>query len=353
MGRIGRDTVWMTHSPAICATGSVVGKKEGEGPLHSYFDQIFPDTTMQAESWEKAESRLQTEAVRIALKKRALRPEQVDYILAGDLLNQCIGSAMGLRALNIPMIGLYGACSTMALGLAVGAMLADGGMADRVMAVTSSHFCAAERQFRFPLEYGSLRPPTAQWTVTGAGAALIGHDAHAPSIRAVTIGRITDLQVHDTNNMGAAMAPAAASTLSAYFRDTGADPSDFDRIITGDLGAVGSELLIELLNREGISIASRHSDCGLMIYDRVNQEVDAGGSGCGCAGSVFCGYVMHQLRTRAWKRILFMATGALMSTTSAQQGESIPGIAHLIHLESASSTDGEAGSEPTERKAGL
>lgn len=332
--RIGSRTVQLAHPVHCIASAAVGGKKEGEGPLHAYFDRIFPDTTMQEPSWEKAESQLQTEAVQCALKKAALPAEQVDLILAGDLLNQCIGSAFGLRSLNIPFLGQYGACSTMAQTLAVGAMLIDGGCASHAVAVTSSHFCSAERQFRFPLEYGSIRPPTAQWTVTAAGAAVLAASGNGPWIDRVTVGRIVDLGIADANNMGAAMAPAAADTLMAYLRDTGTQPSDYDAVITGDLGATGTQLLTELLGREGIDIRPRHADCGLMIFDRSTQQVDAGGSGCGCAGSVLCGYWMQRLRQGAVRDILFMATGALMSTTSSQQGESIPGIAHLLRIRS-------------------
>ena len=330
--RIGRRTVQLTHPVRLIASAAVGGKKEGEGPLREYFDQIFPDTTLQEPSWEKAESHLQTEAVQRALKKAGLPAAQVDLILAGDLLNQCIGSAFGLRALGIPFLGQYGACSTMAQTLAVGAMLIDGGSASHAVAVTSSHFCAAERQFRFPLEYGSVRPPTAQWTVTAAGAAVLSAAGQGPRIDAVTVGKIVDLGIADANNMGAAMAPAAADTLLAYFRDTGTQPADFDAIVTGDLGATGTRLFAELLAREGIDVQPKHADCGQLIFDRDTQQVDSGGSGCGCAGSVLCGYWMQRMRAGAVRDLLFMATGALMSTTSSQQGESIPGIAHLLRI---------------------
>lgn len=330
--RIGRFTVRTEHRPRLISSAAIVGKKEGEGPLKSYFDQIYTDTTLQEKSWEKAESRLQTTAVKTALQKANLPPEQMDYILAGDLLNQCISSTFGLRDLNIPFLGQYGACSTMAQTIAVGAMLVDGGIASHVVSVTSSHFCSAERQFRFPLEYGSLRAPTSQWTVTGAGAAVIASGGTGPYVADVTIGRIVDLGITDANNMGAAMAPAAADTLISYFADTGTAPCDYDLIVTGDLGFTGSQLLVELLDRENLDIRPNHADCGLLIFDREAQDVDSGGSGCGCAGTVFCGYLMHRLCAGELKNILFMATGALMSPTSSQQGESIPGIAHLLHI---------------------
>lgn len=332
--RVGRYTVLTEHRPRVLSAAAVVGKKEGEGPLGAYFDYIYTDTTANEKSWEKAESRLQTDAVERALKKINLPAPQVDYIFAGDLLNQCISSTFGLRALDIPFLGQYGACSTMAQTLAMASLFVDSGLAQHAVAVTSSHFCSAERQFRFPLEYGSLRAPTSQWTVTGAGAVVVGIGGTAPYVAAVTVGRIVDPGITDTNNMGAAMAPAAAATIGSFLRDTDTTPSDYDRIITGDLGLVGSRLLKQLMLQEGVDIRANYEDCGLMIFDRERQKVNAGGSGCGCSGSVLCSYLMHQLQKSVWKRILFVATGALMSPTSSQQGESIPGVAHLIELRS-------------------
>ena len=271
-----------------------------------------------------------------ALRKSGCTADQMDYIFAGDLLNQCIGSVFGLRTLNIPFIGQYGACSTMAQTLAMASLFVDSRIAQRAVAVTSSHFCTAERQFRFPLEYGSLRTPTSQWTVTGSGAMIVAADdpAHrdAPQVAAVTMGRIVDPGITDANNMGAAMAAAAADTLEAFLRDTGTAPTDYDRIFTGDLGQIGAQLMDQLLLEDGIDIRGRHDDCGLLIFDAAAQSVNAGGSGCGCSASVLCSYIMHQLRTGALHRVLFMATGALMSTTSSQQGESIPGVAHLVFI---------------------
>lgn len=330
--RIGRDTVYTEHKPRILSAAAVVGKKEGEGPLRDYFDYIYTDTTAQESSWEKAESRLQTDAVQRALKKAALLPEQTDVIFAGDLLNQCIGSTFGLRALNIPFLGQFGACSTMAQTLVLAALFVDSGIAQHAVAVTSSHFCAAERQFRFPLEYGSLRAPTSQWTVTGAGAAVVGHGTREPYVAAVTVGRIVDLGIKDANNMGAAMAPAAASTIAAFLHDTQTVPENYDVIVTGDLGRTGTQLLHQLLLQDGIDIRANHADCGLMIFDCETQKVNAGGSGCGCSGSVLCSYFMQRLQKGELNSILFAATGALMSPTSSQQGESIPGISHLLHI---------------------
>ena len=334
--RVGKYTLLMDHMPTIQGYAAVCGKKEGEGPLGNEFDSIHDDTTMGESSWEKAESKLQTESVTLALKKAGVSSKDIDYIFAGDLLNQCISSTFGLRSLNIPFLGQYGACSTMAQTLALSSIFIDAGVARRCAAVTSSHFCSAERQFRFPLEYGGQRTPTAQWTVTGSGAAIVGRGGTGPHVAAVTVGRIVDLGIKDAANMGAAMAPAAATTLKDFFDDTETSPSDYDLIVTGDLGEVGSNLLYELLNREHIAIKPNHTDCGLLIFDREKQDVHAGGSGCGCSGSVLCSYILNRLGKGELKDVLFMATGALMSPTSSQQGESIPGVAHLIHLKNAS-----------------
>jgi len=310
---------------------AVVSDKEGEGPLGREFDEVGADAYFGEKTWEKAESRIQIKALNRALDKAGVPPSAVDVVFAGDLLNQCIGSAYAMRGTDIPFVGLYGACSTMAEALALAAIFVDGGLAGRAAAVTSSHFCSAERQFRFPLEYGGVRAPTSQWTVTGGGAAIVSAGERGPFIREVCLGRINDLGVRDMNNMGAAMAPAAADTIERYLSDTGAAPEDFDMIFTGDLGFVGSEILLELLERGGVELKKRHMDCGKLIYRR-EQKVEAGGSGCGCSASVLCSYIANRLRSGEWKNVLFAATGALMSTTSSQQGESIPGIAHLVRL---------------------
>ena len=330
--RIGRYTIEIENNVTIHSSAGIAGKKESEGPLGQYFDKTYQDNKLGQSSWEKAESTLQEYAVKLAMQKISLSPQNIDVILAGDLLNQCISSTFGLRALDIPFFGQYGACSTMAQTLALGSILVDSGAANNCVAVTSSHFCSAERQFRFPIEYGGQRTPTAQWTVTGAGAAVLDKSGIGSSVRAVTIGKINDLGIKDANNMGAAMAPAAADTISNFFKDTNFRPDDFDLILTGDLGKVGSVLLIELLEKDGIKIGKKHNDCGLMIYDIDKQDVHAGGSGCGCSGSVFCSYIMKKLNSGELNNILFVATGALMSPTSSQQGESIPGIAHLLHI---------------------
>lgn len=311
---------------------SVASKKEAEGPLAKCFDIVNEDTYFGEQTWEKAESRMQETAVNKALEKGGISPQSVDYIFAGDLLNQCVSSTYGLRALGIPFFGLFGACSTMAESLSLAGLFIEGGLAKTAIAVTSSHFCSAERQFRFPLEYGGQRTPTSQWTVTGSGAAVVGENVQPPYIKHVCIGTIEDLGIKDLNNMGAAMAPAASATISRFFEDTCTGPENYDLILTGDLGQVGSTLLCELLDKERFDVRKRHNDCGLMIYDLEKQDVDAGGSGCGCSASVLCSTILTQVRQGALREVLFIATGALMSPTIIQQGESIPGIAHLVHL---------------------
>ena len=332
MKRIGKRTIIFENKPRIISYGSVVGKKEHEGPLSNEFDSYTTDSFFGEKSFEKAESRLQKTAVQTALDKAGLTPDDIDNIFAGDLLNQCIGSSFGLRSFGIPFIGLYGACSTMALSAGLAAVFIDSGAAKKTISVTSSHFCSAERQYRFPLNYGSQRTPTAQWTVTGSGALILGKDGGDIYISSVTFGEIEDLNIKDANNMGAAMAPAAAGTLLNFFKDTKTKPEDYDIIFTGDLGYVGTNLLYELLERESIDIRCRHSDCGTLIFDREKQDVHAGGSGCGCSASVLCSYIMHRLEKGDFGNILFMSTGALMSPTSSFQGESIPGIAHLLNI---------------------
>ena len=332
--RLGTYTLKMDKPVSIISYAAAGSRKESEGPLGQFFDCINEDSSFGEKTWEKAESALQKCAVNKALKKASLVPNDIDIMLAGDLLNQCIGSTYGARQMGIPYLGLYGACSTMAESLLLAALLTESGMAHRCMAATSSHFCSAERQFRFPLEYGGQRTPTAQWTVTGAGACVTALQSGAPYIRAVTIGTIEDYGITDINNMGAAMAPAAYATLSHYFHDTNTRPEDYDLILTGDLGAIGSDLLHQLMDEAQLSITHNHKDCGLLIYDRVEQDVHAGGSGCGCAASVLCGYILPQIQDGSLKDVLFMATGAMMSPTSVQQGETIPGIAHLLHLSS-------------------
>ena len=330
--RKGQFTVTLSSRPTILGYAAVAGKKEGDGPLGRSFDYIFEDTTLGEKTWEKAESALQREAFTRALDKAGLSPSQVNYLFAGDLLNQSIASTFGLREYNVPLFGQFGACSTMAQTLAMSSIFVDSGAADLCCAVTSSHFCTAERQFRFPLEYGGQRTPTSQWTATASGAAVVGMGGGKVHVEAVCGGRITDLGVNDANNMGAAMAPAAADTIYNFLTDTNTRPEDYDLILTGDLSAVGSELLQELLQRKGIDLGTRHADCGLMMYDRHTQDVHAGGSGCGCSAAIVCSYLLSKMERGELHNVLFIGTGALMSTTSSQQGESIPGIAHLVQL---------------------
>ena len=330
--RIGGHTVGFEEMPSIIGYASVAGKKESEGPLGGGFDKLVYDSYNGKKSYEQAESSLQFTAVELALSKAGLKAEDIDYIFAGDLLNQCISSSFGLRDLGIPYLGQYGACSTMAQGLFMSAVFVESGAAGRAACVTSSHFCSAERQYRFPLEYGGVRTPTAQWTVTGAGSCILDNSKKGPCVSRATAGKIVDLGVTDANNMGAAMAPAAAQTFLDYFEDTNTLPDEYDAIFTGDLGMVGSDCLYELLIREGIDLKKKHKDCGMMIFDLKGQDVHAGGSGCGCAGSVFCSEVLNSLIGGKYSNILFMATGALMSPVSAGQGESIPSVAHLLNI---------------------
>lgn len=325
--------VFRTSLPVMIESfGSVVGKKESEGPLGSCFDEVVEDSHFGRSTWEQAESRFQQEAVSLAVRKAGLVKEDLDVILSGDLINQCIGSTYGLRELDVPFLGIYGACSTMAEGLLLASVLVESGCAKRAAAVTSSHFSTAERQFRAPLSYGGQRTPTAQWTCTAAGAVIVS-DAGKVRISGGCIGRIADMGITDISNMGSAMAPAAAETIRRYLNATHTSPEDYDCIVTGDLGIVGSTLLRDFLMKQGIDISARHCDCGAMIFDNETQDTHCGGSGCGCSASVLSGYFLPKLESGELKNILFAATGALMSPMSLQQGESIPAIAHLIHLE--------------------
>lgn len=333
--RVGRYTIRFDTPPAVMGYAAVAGKKEGEGPLADEFDRVQEDTTFGEKTWEKSESRLQNDTLNLALRKANITPNTVDIIFAGDLLNQCIGTSYGLRDFGIPFAGLFGACSTMAESLAMASVFVDNGCANVAAAITSSHFCSAERQYRYPLEYGGQRAPSAQWTVTGSGAAIVGKTGGGPFVREATFGRITDLGIKDAANMGAAMAPAAADTLKHYFDDTGASPDAFDLIVTGDLAQVGSELLRTLMQREGVTLGENYKDCGLLIFDREKQDVHAGGSGCGCAASVLCSHILNGMKNGRYKEVLFIATGALMSPVSVGQGESIPSVAHLLHLSAA------------------
>ncbi|MDE6092186.1 MAG: stage V sporulation protein AD [Ruminococcus sp.] len=329
---ISQGVFRLTNPVKIESFAAVAGSKEGKGPLGAYFDKVVEDSHFGKDSWEKAESRFQLEAVSLAVQKAGITKEDIDIICSGDLINQCIGSTYGLRELEIPFLGIYGACSTMAEGLLISSILTDNNVANRTIAVTSSHFSTAERQFRFPLSYGGQRTPTAQWTCTASGAVILSKDTGLIRIIGGCIGKITDMGISDINNMGSAMAPAAAETVRRYLTATNTVPADYDFIVTGDLGIVGSKLIIEFLQKQEIDISVQHRDCGCMIFDNDSQDTHCGGSGCGCSASVLCSYFLPMLERGEAKNILFIATGALMSPMSLQQGESIPSIAHLVHL---------------------
>ena len=333
MKKLGRQTAALPSRPRIIASAAVGGKREGEGPLKDCFDRVSADSYFGEESWERAESHMIRECFDLACNKAGLAAAP-DYIIAGDLLNQCVSSAFAMKDSGAPYFGVYGACSTMAESLTLAAMLVDGGYAETACAVTGSHFCTAERQYRYPLEYGGQRTPTSQWTVTGAGAAIVGAQGRGPYISHVTTGRIVDAGINDANNMGAAMAPAAYDTLCEHFADTGRAPEYYDAIFTGDLGALGHDIVQDMVAADGVKLGARYMDCGVLIYDLRTQDVHAGGSGCGCCASVLCGHILPAMRKGIWKRVLVAATGALMSPTSAQQGASIPGICHAVAIES-------------------
>ena len=328
--RHGRQSFTLPQMPVITAWASVAGKKESEGPLAHCFDVTSKDTHFGQKTWEQAEKQLQKITLDTLLKKTGLARQELGMVFSGDLLNQCIGSSFTLRNTGIPHLGLYGACSTMAESLLLASMAVGGGFSDKVVAMTSSHFASSERQYRFPLGYGGQRTPTAQWTVTGSGAALLCAEGNGPRIESCTVGAVTDLGIKDANNMGAAMAPAAYATIRAHLDDMGAAPEDFDRIITGDLGQVGKDALLELAKQDGISLGGRLEDCGTLVFDREKQDVHAGGSGCGCSAVTLCGYYLDQLNKGKLKRILFCGTGALLSPTSTQQGLPIPGVCHAV-----------------------
>ena len=328
----GRRSIVFPQPPAILAYASVAGKKEAQGPLRTSFDLTSDDTSFGQKTWEKAETQMQKQALRIALNKAKLEESALDAAFLGDLLNQCIGSTFSLRNSEVPAFGLYGACSTMAESLLLAGMAVSGGFCRRALAMTSSHFASSERQYRFPLGYGGQRTPTAQWTVTGAGAVILGAEGAGPFLRSATIGTIVDAGIKDANNMGAAMAPAAFETLRAHFDDLHRAPEDYDLIVTGDLGKLGSELVRELFSREGVRLKERYQDCGVLIFDTEKQDVHCGGSGCGCIASVLCGYLLNKLRSGEIKNLLFCGTGALLSPLSTQQGESIPAVCHAVAI---------------------
>ena len=322
----------LPQPPVITAWASVAGKKESEGPLSSYFDIKNTDTYFGQKTWEQGEKRMQQLALQTVAKKAGMNPKDFGLVLSGDLLNQCIGSSFSLRNMGIPHLGLYGACSTMSESLLIGSMIVGSGYMDHVVAMTSSHFASSERQYRFPLGYGGQRTPTAQWTVTGSGAALLSKTGTGPKITACTIGTVVDLGITDANNMGAAMAPAAYETIKTHFEDLDMRPEDYDLIVTGDLGQLGKEALLAQARRDGLGLGGRLIDCGTMVFDLQKQDVHSGGSGCGCSAITLCGYLLDKLSKGKLKRILFCGTGALLSPTSTQQKLSIPGVCHAVSI---------------------
>ncbi len=326
----GKQSFQLQEPPVITAWANVAGKKETEGPLGYTFDIKCRDAYFGQKTWEQAEKQMQQQALKKLAEKAGMAQTDFDLVFSGDLLNQCIGSSFTLRNTGIPHIGLYGACSTMAESLLMASMAVGGGFADKVVAMTSSHFASSERQYRFPLGYGGQRTPTAQWTVTGSGAALVCSKGSGPKITACTIGTVTDLGIKDANNMGAAMAPAAYATIRAHFDDLHTAPEDFDEIVTGDLGQLGKELLLDLARQDGINLGGKLTDCGCLVFDNTKQDVHAGGSGCGCSAITLCGYLLGQLKEKKLKKILFCGTGALLSPTSTQQGLPIPGVCHAV-----------------------
>lgn len=361
---LGKSSIRLEKPVYITGSASVVGKKEGEGPLGLLFDMVGEDDMFGCATWEEAESNLQKDAVYLAMEKAGVKATDVDFMFAGDLLGQSIATSFGISSYQIPLFGVYGACSTCGESIALGSMAVEGGFAQKVVCVTSSHFASAEKEFRFPLDYGNQRPLSASWTVTGSGAFVLGAKPDGknnecnlePStdvsqgvsqdmskavsggararICGITVGKITDFGLKDSMNMGACMAPAAASTLEQHFFDFGSQPEDYDKIITGDLGSVGQRVLIDLMRERGYDIADRHMDCGIEIYDEQSQDTHAGGSGCGCCAVTLSAYILKQLEEGNWKRVLFMPTGALLSKTSYNEGKSVPGICHALILES-------------------
>ncbi len=348
---LGKASVRLEEPVYIIASASIVGTKEGEGPLGLLFDMVGSDDMFGCNSWEEAESSLQKDAVYLALEKAGLKAESISFIFAGDLLGQSIATSFGISTYGIPLLGVYGACSTCGESMTLGAMSIAGGFADKVVCVTSSHFASAEKEFRFPLEYGNQRPLSASWTVTGSGAFVLsskpdgivesgencacksGKGKARARIMGMTVGKIVDFGLKDSMNMGACMAPAAASTLEQHFSDWNSQPSDYDKIITGDLGSVGQRVLIDLMRDKGYDIADRHMDCGIEIFDADAQDTHAGGSGCGCSAVTLSAYILKQLEDGNWKKVLFMPTGALLSKTSFNEGQSVPGIAHALVIE--------------------
>jgi len=329
--KIGKQTILFKNQPSILGFSAVAGIKEGLGNFKDYFDIILEDDMLGEKSFEHAERQLFLLSIRNAIENAKLKLNDIDILVSGDLLNQIISASFSARELELPYLGVYGACSTMAESLAVGAMLIDSGYMNNVACCTGSHFSSAERQYRFPLELGNQRPPTSQWTVTGAGCTILSTKDTKIKIVSATFGKVVDYGINDVNNMGAAMAPAAMSTIIAHFKDTKTTVNDYDMILTGDLGKLGSEILIDLMEREGYKLGKKYKDCGQMVFND-KQKTFQGGSGAGCSAIVLNSYIFKKMIKGEYKRILFCATGALLSTLSSQQGDTIPGICHAVEI---------------------
>lgn len=329
----GKQSIRFAQAPYIVSSASVAGKKEGEGPLGKLFDVVGTDDLFGADTWEEAESTMQKEACLLAAGKAHMTCQEIRYLFGGDLLRQGIATSIGVESLEIPMFGLFGACSTSAEAIALASMSVAAGYGDSMLAVTSSHFASAEKEFRFPLSYANQRPLSAQWTVTGSGAFLIGKKRSHVRVSGITVGKIVDYGLKDAQNMGACMAPAACDTILCSLEDFGRSPEDYDRIVTGDLGYVGQSILFDLTCGKQCDIRGNHIDCGMLIFDQASQDTHAGGSGCGCAATTLSAYILPKIAKGEWKRVLFVPTGALMSTVSFNEGASVPGIAHAIVLE--------------------
>jgi len=330
--KCGKQSFRLENPPIITAWASVAGKKESEGPLANTYDITQTDSYFGQKTWEQAEKRMQQMALQRLMQKAGLRNHQIGMVFSGDLLNQCIGSSFTLRNTGIPHIGLYGACSTMAESLLLASIAVGGGFSDNVVAMTSSHFASSERQYRFPLGYGGQRTPTAQWTVTGSGAALVCRSGKGPRITACTVGTVTDLGIKDANNMGPAMAPAALATIRAHFEDLNVSADNYDLIVTGDLGQLGKDALLTMAQKEGLGLGGKLTDCGTLVFDLLKQDVHSGGSGCGCSAITLCGYLLNKIASGKLNRILFCGTGALLSPVSTQQGLPIPGVCHAVSI---------------------
>ena len=328
--RIGKRTIKLNNMPTIIAASSVVGPKEGQGPLKDKFDLILSDDLYGEKTWELAESKMVQTVMKMSVEKVNKTLEDIDLLFGGDLINQIFPASFAARELAVPFFGIYGACSNMAESMCLGSMAIDGEYANHVLCGTSSHYCTAERQFRFPLELGNQRPMTAHWTVTGAGSVLLAKDGSGPKIKYIVPGKVIDKGINDSNNMGAAMAPAAIDTIYSYFEDTKDDPNSFDIIATGDLGKLGKEIVIDLLKDMKLDISKVYTDCGLEIFNLEEQDVHCGGSGCGCSATVFCSYIYDKLIKKEFNKIMLVSTGALLSPTSTLQKQTIPSIAHAV-----------------------